>query len=66
MGLAKKISNCMEKAESKYHEIEEDTRGARRVGTKILDWAIPPPKKKQKSSKFKTVKKGGCTCKCPK
>ena len=62
MGWLKKISNSMEKAEKKYGQMKKDSAGARRVAMKAIDAIIPPPKKK---GKFKTVKKGKCTCKCP-
>ena len=66
MGWLKKISSSMEKAEKKYGQMKKDSAGARRVAMNAIDAIIPPPKKsKGKSRKFKTVKKGKCTCKCP-
>lgn len=69
MGIFKKISTASEKAEERYERIKKDTTGARRVGGKILDWAIPPPKKKgtgkSPGKSGKTVKIGDCTCTCP-
>lgn len=73
MGILKKISRGIEKAERGYQQAKKDTAGARRVGMKVVDYIIPPSKKskskspgKRGSSKTKTVKIGGCTCKCPK
>lgn len=66
MGILKKISRVAEKAERGYQKAKKDSEGIRKTGSKILDWAIPPPKKKAMGkSGGKTVKIGNCTCTCP-
>ncbi len=68
MSFFKKIDKGVAKAEKKYHEVERDTRNIRKTGMKIVDYIIPPPKKKGKSVSMsgKKVKIGDCTCTCPK
>lgn len=71
MGILKKIGKAVTKAERAYDRTKKESKPIVRAGTRVLDWVIPPPKKKGKSrsapsSRMKTVKIGGCSCKCPK
>lgn len=67
MGVVKKIGKAVSKAERAYEKAKEDSAPIRKTGMKILDWALPPPKKKAGGrSRTKSVKMGGCSCKCPK
>ena len=68
MGLLKKIDRGISTAGKKYKKLKEDTKGIRKAGMSVVDFIIPPPKKKGKSVSMagKKVKIGDCTCTCPK
>lgn len=55
MGILKSIDKAIENGEKKYAQIKEDTKGIRRKGMQVVDYIIPPPKKKSKTAK----------CECP-
>ncbi|MDP2364516.1 MAG: hypothetical protein Q8M94_12205 [Ignavibacteria bacterium] len=71
MGILKKVDSGIKKAEKKYKQLERESRpirkagaGAVKAGIRVLDWIMPPPKKKGAKA-GKTVKIGECTCTRP-
>ena len=62
MGILKKIDKGIKKGEKKYEKLKKDTAEIRRVGGKIFDFIIPPPKKGGKPTKVRVSKCPPCPC----